>query len=123
MYFLSVTIICLVSTYDSIYILLRVIRNINCAYQLYCINILVISVTRVVYSFSLQRNWSSLTKITGDELASVNFTKTVQIIVITCVHVFLFSITGAVGNAVDFDQVIIKPCFVPLWKRSISNRK
>ncbi|XP_075987697.1 nose resistant to fluoxetine protein 6-like [Anticarsia gemmatalis] len=62
--------------------------------------------SRVAYSFSIVRNWSSFIKTTGEEIPVLSFTKAVVVIVTTCTHAIVFAVMAGVGNGTDFDHLI-----------------
>ncbi|CAH1642389.1 unnamed protein product [Spodoptera littoralis] len=66
------------------------------------------SVHTVAYAFSIQRNWSALTRKTNDDIGTLNLLKVGLVTLSVATHTAFFEVMGPISNGQHFDDVMLE---------------
>lgn len=70
------------------------------------ISLILISVIHgIIESFSMPRNWTSLTKKSNEDIGMLSLLKVALAALAVSVHSALFEVMGPISNGLDFDEV------------------
>ncbi|XP_035450849.2 O-acyltransferase like protein-like [Spodoptera frugiperda] len=62
----------------------------------------------IAYAFSLQRNWSALTRKTNDDIGILNLLKVGLVTLAVTTHTAFFEVMGPISNGLHFDDVMLE---------------
>ncbi|KAF9803608.1 hypothetical protein SFRURICE_019597 [Spodoptera frugiperda] len=66
------------------------------------------SFNTIAYAFSLQRNWSALTRKTTDDIGILNLLKVGLVTLAVTTHTVFFEVMGPISNGLHFDDVMLE---------------